>query len=99
MRAREAEQFCAKLEGHLVTITSKEENEFLKKITPPEVSCRIGLIVSKGKPRWVTDEKVEEHFVAAMTDFRPSDTIVTWKNGSWLPSQEDKPMPFIVEWE
>jgi hypothetical protein len=39
--------------------------------------------------------------VPALTDFRPSDKIVTWNNGRWLPLslQEDKPMPFIIEWD
>jgi hypothetical protein len=65
------------------------------------VSCRIGLFFSNGKPYWVTGEEVEKNFLAAMTDFSPSDGTVTWKNGSWLPLplREDKPMPFIVEWD
>jgi hypothetical protein len=100
LTASAAEQFCARLGGHLVTITSEAENEFLKRITPPDASCRIGVEVSDGKPRWVTGEGFGTKFVsAALTDFRPTDKIVTWKNGSWLPSQEDKPMPFIVEWD
>jgi hypothetical protein len=99
LTASAAEQFCGRLGGHLVTITSKGENEFLKEITPPDVSCRIGLIFSNGRPYWVTDEAVDTKFVSAMTDLRPTDRIVTWKNGSWLPSQEDKPMPFIIEWD
>jgi hypothetical protein len=100
MMTEEAKQFCAKVEGHLVTITSNDENEFLKQITPRDVSCRIGLIVSKGKPQWVTDEKIK-NFVPPLTDFRSSDGIVTWKNGSWLPNplREDKPMPIIIEWD
>jgi tetratricopeptide (TPR) repeat protein len=49
IRADEANQFCTELGGHLVTITKPEENEFLKEITPPDVSCRIGLIVSNGE--------------------------------------------------
>jgi hypothetical protein len=51
MIAEEAKQFCAKVEGHLVRILSEVENEFLKQITPPGVDCRIGLIVSNGKPQ------------------------------------------------
>ena len=100
MKAEEAKRFCAKVDGHLVTITSVDENEFLRSITPPSVGCRIGLIVSNGKPQWVTGEKIE-NFVSALTDFRPSDDIVTWKNGSWLPLplKDDKPMPFIIEWD
>ena len=101
LTAQEAEQFCAKLGGHLVTITSEKVNVFLSQITPAETSCRIGLVVSEGKPHWVTGEEVEKNFVPALTDFRPSDKIVTWNTGRWLPlsSQEDKPMPFIIEWD
>ena len=100
MMAREADQFCARLGGHLVTIQSEAENEFLTRITPLDASCRIGLVVSKGEPRWVTGKEVKE-FVPPSSDFRPSDGIVTWKNGSWLPipSREDKPLPFIIEWD
>jgi Lectin C-type domain/Leucine Rich repeats (2 copies) len=100
LTADQAKKFCKRLGGHLVTITSEAENEFLKAIPPPDASCRIGIEVSEGKPRWVSGEGTDTEFVsAALTDFRPTDKIVTWKNGSWLPSQEDKPMPFIVEWD
>jgi serine/threonine protein kinase/class 3 adenylate cyclase len=99
LTASEAEQFCEKLGGHLVTITSAEENEFLKQVAPAGVNCHIGLVVSGGKPHWVTGEAVEKNFVPAQTEFRPSDRIVAWENGSWLPlPQEDKPLPFIIEW-
>jgi serine/threonine protein kinase/class 3 adenylate cyclase/Leucine-rich repeat (LRR) protein len=99
LSAQEAEQFCAKLGGHLVTITGEEENAFLKEVVPAETSCRIGMVVSDAKPRWLTGEAVG--FVPKLTDFRPSDRAVTWKNGAWLPlsAQEDKAMPAIIEWE
>ena len=58
LSAQEAEQFCAKLGGHLVTITSEEENAFLKEVVPAETSCRIGMVVSDAKPRWLTGEAV-----------------------------------------
>ncbi|MBV8176235.1 MAG: protein kinase [Verrucomicrobia bacterium] len=101
LSAADAKQFCARLGGHLVTITSESENAFLRQIVPTGTSCRIGLIVLNGKPQWVTDESAEKHFVPPLTDFRFSDRIVTWKDGTWLPlsSKEDKPMPFIVEWD
>ncbi|MBV9491324.1 MAG: protein kinase [Verrucomicrobia bacterium] len=99
LTASEAEQFCQKLGGHLVTITSARENEFLKQITPSGLSCHIGLVISGGNPHWVTGEAVEEKFVPAQTEFRPSDRTVAWKDGLWLPlPQEDKPLPFIIEW-
>ena len=83
-----------------MTITSARENEFLKQITPSGVSCHIGLVISGGNPHWVTGEAVEKNFVPAQTDFRSSDRIVAWKDGLWLPSpQEEKSMPFIIEWD
>jgi hypothetical protein len=101
LSAADARQFCARLGGHLVTITSESENAFLRQIVPTGISCRIGLVVVNGKPQWVTGESAEKNFVPPITDFRSSDRIVTWKNGSWLPlpSKEDKPMAFIVEWD
>ena len=101
LTAQEAEQFCAKLGGHLVTITSEKVNLFLNQITPAETSCRIGITFSDGRLHWVTGEEVEKNFLPALTEFRPSDRIVTWNNGRWLPLslQEDKPMPFIIEWD
>ena len=101
LSAEDAERFCVKLGGHLVTIISEKENEFLRQVAPNGVSCRIGLKVRDGKPQWVTGENVEKNFVPPQTDFRPTDRIVTWKNGSWLPlaAREDKPMPFIIEWD
>ena len=100
LTASEAGQLCQKLGGHLVTITSARENEFLKQITPPGLSCRIGLVISGGNLHWVTGEALGKNFVQAQTDFRPSDRIVAWKDGLWLPSpQEDEPMPFIIEWD
>ena len=101
LSAADAKQFCARLGGHLVTITSESENAFLRRIVPAGASCRIGLVVVNGKPQWVTGESAEKYFVPPLTDFRSSDRIVTWKNGWWLPlpSKEDKPMPFIVEWD
>jgi Lectin C-type domain/Leucine Rich repeats (2 copies) len=94
-----AEKFCESLGGHLATITSEPENEFLKTITPNDASYRIGLKFFDGAWHWVTGEALDINFMSALTDFRSTDKIVAWKNGSWLPSQEDKPMQFIVEWE
>src|SRR5262249_16744197 len=101
LNAADAKQFCARLGGHLVTIISESENAFLRQVVPTGTSCRIGLIVLNGKPKWVTGESAEKNFVPPLTDFRPSDRIVTGKKGSWLPlpAKEDKPMPFIVEWD
>jgi hypothetical protein len=97
-----AEDFCKRLGGHLVTITSKAENDFLKKITPEDASYRIGMKFSEDrKPLWVNGDGVDLTFLSTLTDFRPSDAVMTWKNGSWLPLslKEDRPMSFIIEWD
>jgi|GEM_PF-2587375 len=95
-----AKEFCRTAGGYLVRITSPEENAFLTTITPPGASCRIGLEIENGLPRWGgTNEGV--NFKPESTDFLPGDRVVTWKKESWLPlaADEDKPMPFIIEWE
>jgi len=101
LSAVDAKQFCARLGGHLVTITSASENAFLRQVVPTGTSCRIGLVVVNGKPQSMTGQSAEKNFVPPLTDYRSSDRIVTWKDGSWLPlpAKEDKPMPFIVEWD
>jgi hypothetical protein len=101
LSAADTERFCAKLGGHLVAITSEKENEFLRQVAPNGVSCRIGLMVRDGNPQRITGENAQKNYVPPQTDFRPADRIVTWKDGSWLPlpAREDKPMPFIVEWD
>ena len=101
LSAADTKQFCARLGGHLVAITSESENAFLRQVVPTGTSCRIGLVVVNGKPQWVTGESAEKNFVPTLTDFRPTDGIVTWKNGSWLPLplKDDKPMPFIIGWD
>jgi hypothetical protein len=97
LSAQEAEEFCAKVGGHLVTIADKEENGFLSQITPPGVTCRIGLLINEGQPQWVTGEPVK--FMPDLTEFRQTDKVVTWKSGFWFGPWRDRPTPFIVEWE
>ena len=99
LTAGEAEQFCTKAGGHLVTIANKEENTWLSQIVPPGGACRIGLVLTGGKPHWVNAEPVA--FLPELTDIRVSDRIVIWRGGAWLPlpPDEDKPMPFVLEWD
>ena len=97
LNAEETAKFCARAGGHLVTLASEKENAFLNQITPPGVTCRIGLALEAGKPRWVTGEPVG--YVPEQMEFRPQDKFTVWRGGSWDGSRRDKPMPFIIEWD
>ena len=99
LNAGAAEQFCTQAGGHLVTIANEEENTWLTQIVPPGGACRIGLVVTGGQPQWVNAEPVA--FRPERTDIRASDRIVIWQGGAWLPlpADEDRPMPFVIEWD
>ncbi len=97
LNAEEAAQFCARTGGHLVTITSEDENNYLSQITPAGATCRLGLAFKEGEPQWVTGEPVG--YVPEQTEFRTRDKLATWRGGSWVSSRRDKPLPFIIEWD
>ncbi len=97
LNAEAAAQFCQRAGGHLVTVTSDEENNYLNQIAPAGATCRLGLNFDQGKARWVTPEPVA--YMPEQTEFRPQDKVATWRGGLWVSSSRDKPMPFIIEWD
>lgn len=55
----EAKAKCESLGGHLVTVTSKEEQEFLVRLKGQSISCWIGLYADEnGEWNWVTGEEM-----------------------------------------
>ncbi len=58
MAWREAKELCEKLDGHLVTVTSPEENRFLYQAFAKDHVCWLGATdeSKEGEWRWVTGE-------------------------------------------
>jgi len=99
---KEAVVRCQKLGGHLVTVTSKEENELLLELTQKE-PCWLGASDEKkeGKWRWVTSEEFE--FTGS---FRPDNhqgkqhyLCLFGSAPAWDDDSASSKHRFICEWE
>lgn len=103
---KEAKAYCERIGGHLVTITSKEENNFIYNISVKKYNCNfmIGLTDEReeGVFEWVTGEKFE------YSNFEPGepnnqnneDYILMHRGGYWNDGHlERTSMPFICEWD
>lgn len=56
LRWSEAREFCRRLGGHLVTITSRDEDDFVASLFKGGCWFWIGLTVGEDGPEWVTGE-------------------------------------------
>lgn len=67
MRWEDARACCEKLGGHLLTITSREEDEFLASLFEGGCFFWMGLQVGERGPEWVTGEPFAyKNFVGEM---------------------------------
>lgn len=96
----EAKSACQKLGGHLVTVTSKSENDFLMS---PVIQAQIGEwnwfggSNQSGQWQWVTGEPF------SFNNFRSGESTSPFLeglhgDGSWS-SRSDGALPYICEWE
>jgi len=102
----EAREFAAKLGGHLVTITSKEENDFIIQQMEAGVfrkDCALGLErTGSGRMawRWVTGEPLEYHNWGPESGFGGTNAVFVQEKGQWLWFHgSDGFHPFIIEWD
>lgn len=100
-----ARRFCEEQGGHLITITSKEEGEFVKDLARANRACVwIGLTdeEKEGEWRWVTGEPLE-YLDWATGEPNNSGGKEHWAMLSdrtdYCWNDEDKSYPFICEWE
>lgn len=104
---KEAELLCQIYGGHLVTITSKEENEVAAQLVKEQDSYynAIGFTdeEEEGNWRWVTGEK------ASYLNWNPGEPNNSFGNGQdygymyswgkWDDGYSTKRAPFLCEWE
>jgi serine/threonine protein kinase len=101
----EASALCRDLGGHLVTIGSREENDFVGQLLAgewlnPFIGPYIGLRRQDGRTTWDSGEPV------AFTDFRDllstrrDATFFFTRNGGWVPGDPQAGLAScIVEWD
>ncbi|MCK5849914.1 MAG: hypothetical protein KAH23_03285 [Kiritimatiellae bacterium] len=100
MSWNDAEDFCASRGGHLVTITSKEENDFVLKITRKAGwgSFLVGYRMVARKPQWVTDEQWKtERYQNPHSMYRKYGFMDT-RYGRWTTCDDDLKF-FVIEWD
>ncbi|MHC4251801.1 MAG: protein kinase domain-containing protein, partial [Planctomycetota bacterium] len=108
----DAKAFCEKRGGHLVTITSKEENDFVTGLArKADTDAWIGLTDERaeGKWEWVTGEKVAFRRWAGNepSNFKGEQHYVliyragdfAWDDERPNGMQNKGPTPFVCEWK
>ena len=99
MRWQEARVFCESLGGHLVTITSREENNFVTSLFPGGSWFWLGLYTTDQGHQWVTGETYTfGNFVDALREHKPGEKVFC--GGVWTSEvYAEVSNSFMIEWE
>ena len=95
----EARKLCEAHGGHLVTITSREENDFVSSLFTFGASwIWIGIETIDRRPRWITGEPFAFHaFRERIDQERPGPK--TFRSGQWCYDIVPDPRhTFVIEW-
>lgn len=103
----EAKAFAAKLGGHVVTITSKEETDFLIQQMEAGVfpkNFMLGLErIASGRMgwKWVTGEPLAYHNWGPESGSLGDRAVFVQDKGRWVwyHNSKESPAPFIIEWD
>ncbi|MFX1282788.1 MAG: NosD domain-containing protein [Promethearchaeota archaeon] len=101
---REAKTDCEALGGHLVTITSQAENDFVRSLTSwGEPTFWIGLTdeITEGEWQWVTDEVVNytNWGSGEPNDSGGEDYVETDDSGEWNDAPSEQTRGYVCEWD
>lgn len=94
----EAQAFCKKLGAHLLTITSNEENEFIRSLIPKDSEVWMGL-KGRGKVgQWETGELFDFN---SWQNETPEPSDVVFARGKWVQVTDtvNKRAFIIAEWD
>ncbi|MFH0879571.1 MAG: protein kinase [Lentisphaerota bacterium] len=99
MNWKDARAFCEKLGGHLVTITSSEENQFVESLMPEGSWFWMGLETTPRGHQWITGEEFGfSHFVDAVRERLPGEKVFC--SGTWYSEvYPGVSNCFMIEWE
>jgi serine/threonine protein kinase/Leucine-rich repeat (LRR) protein len=99
LRWADARVLCEKLGGHLVTITSREENEFIASMFPFGSWFWIGLNTTAQGQEWATGERFEyASFLNALHERALGPKVFCYR--SWYSDNApDTANCFMIEWD
>lgn len=98
-----AAEYCARMGGHLVTISSDEENVFVNSLCyRTDIWIGASDIEEEGTFKWVNGEKMDYTLWA---DGEPNngsgnqDYAHMYTNGTWDDGYNNSSLPFVCEWD
>ena len=99
LRWADAQALCERLGGHLVTITSREEDEFIASLFPFGSWFWIGLNTTDKGHEWVTGEEFKyASFLNALHERAPGPKVFCYR--SWYSDNAaDTANCFMIEWD
>ena len=99
VRWEDAKACCEKAGGHLLTITSREENEFVASMFPHGSWVWIGLRTTERGQEWVTGEPFEfDAYIDILRARRIGHKV--FFSGTWSYEMgEDARTGFVIEWD
>lgn len=96
---QEARIFCEEAGGHLVTLTSEEENDFVASLFPRGSWCWMGLYTRNGRHEWVTGEPFDFQCFADPLRER-IDGPKIFASGAWsFDVWPEARNGFVLEWD
>ena len=99
---KDAEAYCVSLGGHLVTITSEEENSFIQSLINKSTMIGLSDAAEEGAWSWVTGESLTYTNWAKNEPNNQSneDYVLMQVKGTWNDGHLDREKwPFICEWD
>jgi hypothetical protein len=96
---QEARRFCETAGGHLLTLTSQEEENFIKNMQSGKIAdVWLGLVISQGRPIWISGESSAFTRLPA-PPINDGCCFVAEKGWSVDPTEYSSTrLHFIVEW-
>lgn len=99
---KDAEAYCVSLGGHLVTITSEEENSFIQSLINKSTMIGLSDAAEEGAWSWVTGESLTYTNWAKNEPNNQSneDYVLMQVKGTWNDGHLDREKwPFVCEWD
>jgi hypothetical protein len=104
MAWKEAKEYAESVGGHLATITSKEENDWIIQTFSPLLNYWLGGTDEdeEGKWKWITGEewKYSLWYKDQPDNYKGNEhSLQIWSNGFWNDNLSERPFYFLIEWD